>query len=129
MVCHVSFFRFAFAISPFHFLSAKADIFSYAVAVKGAWGFFPNKQMYFCPFAAQNTMLAIFPRTDVRFQAEQLHSAQAFAVFDSDSSPIFRRRLFAFSNKAILFFIGAVTAHSGRQFYEIHNCFFGVGVV
>ena len=91
---------------------------------KGAWGFLPNKQMYFCPFAAQNTMLAIFPRTDVRFQAEQLHSAQAFAVFDSDSSPIFRRRLFAFSNKAILFFFGAVTAYSGRQFYEIHNCFF-----
>ena len=60
----------------------------------------------------------------MRFQAEQLHSAQAFAVFDSDSSPIFRRRLFAFSNKAILFFLGAVTAQSGRQFGEIFVDFF-----
>jgi hypothetical protein len=45
--------------------------------------------MYFCPFAAQNTMLAIFPALLRIFPPEHFFSAQAFAVYQRISRQSF----------------------------------------
>jgi hypothetical protein len=98
------------------FYSALADYLFFCSADFGAWGV-PNKQMYFCPFAAQNTMLAIFPALMRIFRLSIFLSAQAFAVYQRISRQSFVGD-FAFLVKAILSLFGAVIAQFGRQFYE-----------
>jgi hypothetical protein len=73
--------------------------------------------MFFCPFAAQNTMLAIFPALLRIFSPEHFSSCSGFRCLSANFSPIFCWRFFFFS-KAILSLLGAVIAQFGRQFDE-----------
>jgi hypothetical protein len=98
------------------FLFGISRFFDRCTVIFGAWGV-PNKHLYFCPFAAQNTMLAIFPALLCIFSPEHFSSAQAFAVYQRISRQSFVGD-FAFFNKAILSLFGTVTGQFGRQFGE-----------
>jgi hypothetical protein len=101
------------------FYSALADYLFICSADFGVWGV-PNKHLYFCPFAAQNTMLAIFHALSCVFSPEHFFSAQDFAVYQRISRQSFVGDFFFFS-KAILSLFGAVIAQFGRQFDENYN--------
>ena len=110
----------------------------------GAWGV-PNKQMYFRPCAAQNTMLVIFVALWRIFPACGICISRRLSML--------RQRIWSYATSIsaalvgghtrsrscvmlsiiitleIVIWYGAVIAQSGRQFDESGDCFFGGGMV
>jgi hypothetical protein len=82
------FFSVFIAFSPCFFLFGNSRFFDRCTVIFGAWGV-PNKHLYFCPFAAQNTMLAIFLALSCVFRLSIFLSAQAFAVYQRISRQSF----------------------------------------
>jgi hypothetical protein len=116
--------RFLFSVfiafSPYFFYSAIADYLFICSADFGAWGV-PNKQMYFCPFAAQNTMLAIFPALLRIFSPEHFFLCSGFRCLSANFSPIFCWR---FLLKQFYLFSAQLLRSSGGSLMKIRICKF-----